>query len=165
MAVAKSSQLHEEKGSGASHGVIRRPAGVSRGVRVRRAGLAGGGGADGAARGVRAHRHGRPRAAPLASRQSPADSACACVTRAAPCTALVLRTRRVPPRCGREPRPLRYRRYIFPNLRATCYVLTFGHSLPLPGLFTPHHVSVMLILLNAALSRRNFGIRAEVNIV
>lgn len=123
VAVAKSSQLHEEKGSGAPRGVIRRPAGVGRGVRR---------GAAGTGRGVRAH--GSPRAAPLASRQSPADSACACVIRAAPCTALVLRTRRVPPRCGREPRPLRYRRIVSPNLRATCYVLTYGHfTLPYPA--------------------------------
>ena len=125
VAVAKSSQLHEEKGSGAPRGVIRRPAGVGRGARgAERLGGA-------AARGARAR---SPRAAPLASRQSPADSACACVTRAAPCTALVLRTRRVPPRCGREPRPLRYRRIVSPNLRATCYVLTYGHfTLPYPA--------------------------------
>lgn len=88
----------------------------------------------GAGRGAAVRAHGSPRAAPLASRQSPADSACACVTRAAPCTALVLRTRRVPPRCGREPRPLRYRRNVSPNLRATCYVLTYGHfTLPYPA--------------------------------
>lgn len=124
VAVAKSSQLHEEKGSGAPRGVIRRLAGVGRGVRSDEAGRSGAGCA----------RNGSPLAAPLASRQSPADSACACVTRAAPCTALVLRTRRVPPRCGREPRPLRYRRIVSPNLRATCYVLTYGHfTLPYPA--------------------------------
>lgn len=32
VAVAKSSQLHEEKGSGAPRGVIRRPAGVGSGA-------------------------------------------------------------------------------------------------------------------------------------
>lgn len=53
-------------------------------------------------RGAGCARNGSPLAAPFASRQSPADSACACVTRAAPCTALVPRSRRVPPRCGRE---------------------------------------------------------------
>ncbi|CAF4758942.1 unnamed protein product [Pieris macdunnoughi] len=40
-----------------------------------------------------------PRTA-LLGRQSPADSALACVTRAAPCTALVPRLRRAPPRRG-----------------------------------------------------------------
>lgn len=98
MAVAKSSQLHEEKGSGAPRGVIRQPAGVAR------RGMGGGAGAaqPRVARGVRGARAATSRAAPLATRQSPADSACACVTRAALCTALVLRSRRVPPYRGRE---------------------------------------------------------------
>ncbi|KPJ11743.1 hypothetical protein RR48_08049 [Papilio machaon] len=78
-----------------------------------------------------------PRAAPRASCQSPADSACACVTRAAPCTALVLRTRRVPPRCGREPRPLPYRRNVSPDLRVTCYDLTFERLRSLTRLVYP----------------------------
>lgn len=134
----------ERKRRAAPRGVIRRPAGVRRGVRVAR---------GGPGRGVRAQQC--PRTAPLASRQSPADSACACVTRAAPCTALVPRSRRAPPRCGRERDLLRYRRNISPNLRATCYVLTFGRLHPLPGLFTPHHVSVTFILLNCDMISSN----------
>lgn len=94
MAVAKS--FETARGERKRRGVIRRPAGEVKGCRVRGAGV------DGKARGAGCARSGSPLASPLASRQSPADSACACVTRAAPCTALVLRSRRVPPRCGRE---------------------------------------------------------------
>lgn len=107
-----------------------------------------------------------PRAAPLASRQSPADSACACVTRAAPCTALVPRSRRVPPHCGRERDHYATGETFLPNLSATCYVLTFGHfAYPLPGLFIPSCKCTLILLKIGIPSLVEFGSHIKVFIV
>ncbi|CAG4968325.1 unnamed protein product [Colias eurytheme] len=75
VAVAKSSQLHEEKGSGAPCDVIRQPGG-GRGEGARQGGNEG----PGAGRGVRGARAPAPRAAPLGTRlPSVASRLCLCL--------------------------------------------------------------------------------------
>ncbi|KAI8427667.1 hypothetical protein MSG28_002132 [Choristoneura fumiferana] len=115
-------KLRNARGERKRRGVIRRLAGEVKGCRVRGTGVR-----DGAGRGVRAQRQPPRLVTRLPSvarrlRLRLCDS-----RRSVHCTRAPITTRAAPlwPRT----RPLRYRRYISPNLSATCYVLiTFGHS-------------------------------------
>lgn len=149
---AKSSQSRncmrtEEKGSGAPRGVIRQPAGVACGGR---------GAGRGGARGARAP---TSRAAPLASRQSPADSACACVSRCS-----VHRTRA--PNTTRAALPWPRTRPLatgesFPPTSATCYDLTFGHLRYLTRLTYPSSCKCYPLIILATAVIVEFGTRVQ----
>lgn len=132
MAVAKSSQLHEEKGRGAPRGVIRQPAGVAR------RGMGGGAGAaqPRVARGEGCARNDVPRRATRHPSVACRLRLCLCDSRrSVHRTRAPITTRAALP--WPRTRPLRYRRIVFPNFRATCYDLTFGHLRSLTRLVYP----------------------------